>query len=239
MSEPEPIGTIEVGDLIQLRSWFGDVWAEVVTAHAPNERGRMFTYVRRDKYGVRSRDELHLGYRDGYSGLSRVRKRDEIDATIAIVSLREHRVNYGALWDGGRRVGRLWRKPPSLRARALKTEDGRTLRLAPEFMIRPFTVSVEGHPPALVFAPTRGQAMAKAWSDYRSVHDVSYKAFMAMAHVVKAPAPPRFGERITVSGSPAFLVADGQHAVRYAYPGDLTIGSTHPLDVSADGLIAG
>jgi len=109
-----PTPCIEVGDLIQLHSWFGDAWAEVTWASGPHhdegrEPGQMFKYVRRDKYGTRSRDELHLGYAGGYAGLLRLAKPAEVNPFHNNINLQAHRVRYGALWDAGECVGQLER----------------------------------------------------------------------------------------------------------------------------------
>lgn len=102
----------------------------------------------------------------------------------------------------------------------------------PDFLIKPFGVSVSGYPEYTFFARSRGKALSKAWDSYRCGRDISFMDFLRIAKARRVDPPhERFGERITVGGRPAFLVSWNSQYMQFVQPCDDTIYHTHPLDV--------
>ena len=101
------------------------------------------------------------------------------------------------------------------------------------FLLRPFTVEVQGFGAFAYPAPTRGKALSEAWQDYRICDDCTFKRFMQIARVRLSQRAPRFGEPIEVAGSPAFYVGERGQYVRFVRPGETVTFLSHPADVKA------
>jgi hypothetical protein len=104
----------------------------------------------------------------------------------------------------------------------------------PEFLIRPFLVTVEGFGGFTYHAASRGRALADAWNAYNGAQDpLPFGRFMAMARVAVGEPEEGFGEPITVGGRRAFYVGRNRQYVQFALPGARTFSNSHPLDVLA------
>lgn len=112
---------------------------------------------------------------------------------------------------------------------------GRSIRnYDPEFLLRPFAVTVEGFGTFTFHAPTRARAMADAWNAYVGAgYDMPYAGFMKIAQVRSTVPGERFGEPILVGGRRAFYVSWDSHYVQFASPGATRYGNSHPLDVTS------
>ena len=112
---------------------------------------------------------------------------------------------------------------------------GRDIRnYDPEFLLRPFAVTVEGFGTSLFHAPTRSRALADAWNAYVGAgYDVRYGDFMKIAQVRATMPGERFGEPILVGGRRAFYVSWDTHYVQFASPGATRHSNSHPLDVTS------
>lgn len=104
------------------------------------------------------------------------------------------------------------------------------------FLLKAYAVTVPGYwPPMNYEGATHGQARAKAFGQYRSAFEsTTYRDFMRLRVSVKRlePLPETFGQRIWVSGRPAYrcLAGPGQY-VRFVRPGATQVLSSHPADV--------
>lgn len=102
----------------------------------------------------------------------------------------------------------------------------------PEFLLRPFLVTVEGFGEHGFHAVSRGRALADAWRSYCGAQDpVSFGRFLRMARVQTGDPGPRFGDMITVGGRKAFYVGCNGHYVQFAAPGAVSYSNSHPADV--------
>lgn len=101
------------------------------------------------------------------------------------------------------------------------------------FLLRPFTVEVDGFGAFAYPAATRGKALAEAWRDSQICCERSFKDFLKVARVRLSDHAPRFGELIEVAGLPAFYVGERGQYVRFVRPGQTVTHLAHPADVTA------
>lgn len=101
------------------------------------------------------------------------------------------------------------------------------------FILRSWRVSVVGFDSHIYHARSRGMALSRAFSDFRSYRDdVGFKDFLRMARAWAEREPnPRFGEPITVGGKPAFWVDCNRAYIQFVLPGCDVIMNSHPYDV--------
>lgn len=100
--------------------------------------------------------------------------------------------------------------------------------------IRTYEVIVEGFPPYLYSARSPAKARVRAWRDYCSAYDASFKKFLTISRVHRVDDPPGVGKRIMVGGEPATTVYSyrvGGH-VYYMRDNSDVIVCSHPLDVT-------
>lgn len=104
--------------------------------------------------------------------------------------------------------------------------------IAGSMIIKPFVVHVSGFGFWTYFASSRGKALAKAFSEYRSTFDaVTFKDFLRLARVSPGEPSARFGEPITVGGQPAFYVSHNLQYIQFARPDGDVVMNSHPYDV--------
>lgn len=98
-------------------------------------------------------------------------------------------------------------------------------------IVQPYDVAVSGYGTDTYFAASRSKALAIAWrrADYL---DLSFMEFMRRASARKAACTwERFGEAITVAGTPAFLISANKQYVQFVRPCSDVILNAHPFDV--------
>ncbi|MEN5176360.1 hypothetical protein [Brevundimonas diminuta] len=99
------------------------------------------------------------------------------------------------------------------------------------FIVKTFSVAVDGFGAMTYVAKSRGQALAKSWGDYSAYRQVSFKDFLRIARAWRTAPPVGFGRPITVSGKPAFWVGQNSQYVQFVFPNGEVILNSHPLDV--------
>ena len=102
------------------------------------------------------------------------------------------------------------------------------------FLLKPFTVEVNGFGAFAYPAASRGKALAEAWGDYVSCYNsATFKDFLRIAKVRRAEpsTTTRFGEPIEVAGHPAYYVGERGQYVRFVRPGETVTFLSHPADV--------
>ena len=102
-----------------------------------------------------------------------------------------------------------------------------------KFMLKPYTVTVDGFSGIIYSTASRGKALAEAWRDYQILGYVAFGDFLKIARVRLSDKPPRFGEPIEVAGHPAFYVGESMQYVRFVRPGQTVTLLAHPADVKA------
>ena len=101
--------------------------------------------------------------------------------------------------------------------------------------VRTYEVTVRGFPPMLYSARTPSKARAACWRDYSVMDDriTTFRDFLAMSSIKRAPDPPGIGERILVAGEPAVRVIGHGQYTHFMRDGSDTILLAHPSEVSA------
>ena len=100
-------------------------------------------------------------------------------------------------------------------------------------IVNPYEVTVRGHPAYTYFAASRGKAQADAWRDFGVGADINYGGFLKISRCRRIPNPPEFGEKITVSGKPAYRIPVNFGYPCFVRPDSDVILTTHPLDLEA------
>lgn len=99
--------------------------------------------------------------------------------------------------------------------------------------IKTYSVSVQGFPDgALYSARTPAQARARAWRDFNSAYDATFREFLSISTLRRVPDPHGIGERIMVAGEPATRVIGYGQYVHYMRDDSDVILCSHPLDVT-------
>ena len=94
-------------------------------------------------------------------------------------------------------------------------------------------MTVQGFPEgALYSARSPAKARAAAWRDFNSAHDASFREFLSISTLRRAPDPPGIGQRIMVGGEPATRVIGYGQYVHYMRDDSDVILCSHPLDVT-------
>jgi hypothetical protein len=102
------------------------------------------------------------------------------------------------------------------------------------FLLRRWTVTVDGYGECIQLAPTRGQALADAWRN-DVFNGYSFGQFLHMARARLSPlTPSTFGTPITVLGKPAFYVDHNRQYVQFAWPDGKFVLNAHPYDVEPE-----
>ena len=100
------------------------------------------------------------------------------------------------------------------------------------FLMKRYTVSVQGHGEQSYIAVSPSKARADAWRDYSGLYDITFKDFLRASSVRRAYLDsPRFGEPITVLGKPAFWVGCNRQYIQFVYAGEHLVLNSHPYDV--------
>ena len=102
------------------------------------------------------------------------------------------------------------------------------------FIYKSYWIYVNGFDRHRYFTSSPGKARAKAWGDFGSVSDMSFKDFLRISRVTKAEPPEHFGLAITVSGKEAFFVSSNRQYVQFVWPGSDVILNSHPYDVEPE-----
>lgn len=99
--------------------------------------------------------------------------------------------------------------------------------------IRTYQVLVKGFGPILYSARSPSKARAACWRDYQVLDDrlTTFKDFLRMSHISRAPDPPGIGERILVAGKPATRVIGHGQYVHFMRDDSDAILKAHPADV--------
>lgn len=97
--------------------------------------------------------------------------------------------------------------------------------------IRTYEITVDGFPPASYSARSPAKARVRAWRDYCSAYDASFKKFMQISRIARVDDPPGIGRRILVSGEPATAVIGYGQYVHFMRDDSDVILCSHPLDV--------
>lgn len=100
------------------------------------------------------------------------------------------------------------------------------------FLLKSYSVAVEGFSPYIYEAATPGKARSLAWQSYRSYRDISFREFLSISTICRAADPKGFGRPIVVGGAPAYWVGWNGQYVRFVRPGATTTLLSHPLDVT-------
>lgn len=98
-------------------------------------------------------------------------------------------------------------------------------------LVHPFSVTVQGFPPGVYVAATRGRALALCHDDYRAWDPISFGDFLKIARARKTDTDAGFGAKIRVSGVPAYRVGTAGQYVRFVRPGETQTFNSHPADV--------
>jgi hypothetical protein len=99
--------------------------------------------------------------------------------------------------------------------------------------IKSYAVTVVGFPSVNYSARSPGAARARAWRDYTSAYDVSFKRFLQISRVARIPHPAGVGLRVLVGGEPATtIIGYGQYIHFMRDDGDTALCS-HPNDVAS------
>lgn len=101
--------------------------------------------------------------------------------------------------------------------------------------IHVYSVSLDGYTPVRYSARSRGKAMARAWRDFTTHYECSFRDFLQRAHIHRVVPPPnRHGRRIKVGGLPATEVYHpcAGHYVWFMRDGSDEILCSHHLDVA-------
>lgn len=103
------------------------------------------------------------------------------------------------------------------------------------FMLKAFSVSIEGFPPYRYYAASRGHALRDSWNAYCSYRPISFKEFLTIARCRREdPINDRFGQPISVGGKPAFFVSLNNQYVQFSRPGGTEYFNAHPYDVEPE-----
>lgn len=102
------------------------------------------------------------------------------------------------------------------------------------FLLKTYSVSVDGFPPYDYEGATPAQAQVKAWHAYCSYRYVTFREFLKISTIRRGVDSEGFGRPIVVSGDPAYFVGgDVQRGyVRFVRPGETQVLLSHPLDVA-------
>jgi hypothetical protein len=101
------------------------------------------------------------------------------------------------------------------------------------FTLRPYEINVTGFPPAFYYASTPARARTKAWRDFTSAWDTTFRDFLKMSSVRRCDPPADFGTPIMVSGAPAFQAGPQRaNQVPFVRPGSDQIMLSHEMDVA-------
>ena len=102
---------------------------------------------------------------------------------------------------------------------------------APEFVLRPYVVSVEGFGCATYHART--PARARVWAfDSAAFNGWTFKQFLQRSRLWRAPKhDPNYGREIIVAGERAFYVTGNSQYIQFVRPNSDVILNTHPYDV--------
>lgn len=99
--------------------------------------------------------------------------------------------------------------------------------------IRTYAVHVDGYTSALYSARSPGKARARAWRDFCSVYQKTFKEFLAISYVLRVADPPGIGERILVAGLPATrVIGRSDQYVWFMRDDSDVVLCSHPADVS-------
>lgn len=100
------------------------------------------------------------------------------------------------------------------------------------FMLKRYAVDINGFPTVYFNAADASKARAKAFRAYQSYDDqATFKRFLQINTIRRAPKTPHYGEPILAMGEPAYYVGQVGENVVFARPGELHTMTSHPLDV--------
>ncbi|AEH88173.1 hypothetical protein [Mesorhizobium opportunistum] len=106
------------------------------------------------------------------------------------------------------------------------------------FLLKPYAVAVYGYNEVQYEAASPAKARAKAWRDFTSAHDCSFHDFLIRSTVRRIPDPPRFGEKVLVSGEVAYLCLPSHNQyTRFAREDSEGVFYSHPADVRPIGEV--
>lgn len=100
--------------------------------------------------------------------------------------------------------------------------------------IRTYEITVRGFPPMLYSARSPSKARARCWYDYGVMDDrlTTFREFLKMSSVRRAPDPPGIGERILVCGQPATRVIGYGQYTHFMRDDSDEIILAHPSEVA-------
>jgi hypothetical protein len=100
-----------------------------------------------------------------------------------------------------------------------------------EFIVKRWLVSVAGYSATAYTAKTRGSALADAWR-CGAFDGIKFGEFLKIARCRRdRVCPSRWGDKITVSGKPAFFLGNNPQYIQFVWPGSDVVLNSHPYDV--------
>lgn len=100
------------------------------------------------------------------------------------------------------------------------------------FLLKPYGVTVYGYSEVSYEAASPAKARAKAWRDFTSAYDCCFRDFLSRSTVRRIPDPPRFGEKVLVSGEVAYLCLPSHNQyTRFAREDSEGVFYSHPAHV--------
>jgi hypothetical protein len=103
------------------------------------------------------------------------------------------------------------------------------------FLLKTYSVSVNGFPAYNYEGANPAQARAAAWRAYSSFQHVPFREFLRISSIRRADDPQGFGRPITVGGAPAYWVGYNGQYVRFCRPDKTVVLLSHPNDVAEVG----
>ena len=100
------------------------------------------------------------------------------------------------------------------------------------FVLKMYSVRVDGFGWSDWEGRSPGQARAAAWRSYTACSDISFRRFLKISSVRRAIEPEGFGRPILVGDVIAYWVGWNGQYVRFVRPGSHVIVLSHPNDVS-------
>lgn len=104
--------------------------------------------------------------------------------------------------------------------------------MATEFIVRTYSVKVEGFPKHQYLAATPARARVRAWWAYCAYRHVSFREFLMISTLRRIDDRPGLGKPIMVGGLPAFWVGDDRQYIHFVRPHSDVIIYSHPNDVA-------
>lgn len=97
--------------------------------------------------------------------------------------------------------------------------------------VRAYEVTVQGYPPMLYSARSAAKARSRAWRDYQTVYDCSFKDFMKQSRVTRAVWADGQHKRVMILGKLATIIIHPHRRDQFMYDGSDVIMVAHHSDI--------